>query len=70
MSLRDWWNKLTGAQRDAAVEHEAEREKMSPEERRFEDESVEDHAADESAEEHLGGFSPERLSEDDQPPTL
>jgi hypothetical protein len=70
MSLRDWWNKLTSGQREAAVEHEAEREKMSPEERHFDDEKIQDLAADEAAEEHLGGFNPERLSQDDQPPTL
>ena len=68
--LRDWWNKLMGRERDAAVEHEAEREHMSPAERKFDSESVEDIGADASAEEHLGGFSPERLSEDDQPPSL
>lgn len=66
--LRDWWNKLTGKQ--AAVEHEAEREQMSPEERRFDSERVEGHAADEAAEEHLGGFSTGNLEEDDRPPAL
>jgi hypothetical protein len=66
--LRDWWNKLTGKQE--AVEHEAEREQMSPEERKFDSERVEDHAADEAAEEHLGGFDPANLEEDDKPPTL
>jgi hypothetical protein len=66
--LRDWWNKLTGKQ--AAVEHEEEREQMSTEERRFDSESVEAHAAEEAAEEHLGGFSPESLEEDDRPPNL
>ena len=31
-------------------------------------ERVEDLQADESSVEHLGGFAPERLIEDDQPP--
>jgi hypothetical protein len=31
-------------------------------------ETVEDLQADESSIEHLGGFNPERLVEDDQPP--
>jgi hypothetical protein len=66
--LKEWWNKLTGKQE--AVEHEAEREQMSPAERQFDSERVEDHAADEVAEEHLGGFSPENLEEDDKPPSL
>ena len=53
---------------DAAVEREAEREKMSPAERRFEEESVDDIQADAFVSEHLGGINPERLVEDDEPP--
>jgi hypothetical protein len=52
---------------DAAVEREAEREKMSPAERRFEEESVDDIQADAFVSEHLGGINPERLIEDDEP---
>jgi hypothetical protein len=52
---------------DAAVEREAEREKMSPAERRFEEESVDDIQAEAFVSEHLGGINPERLIEDDEP---
>jgi hypothetical protein len=52
---------------DAAVERETEREKMSPAERRFEEESVDDIQADAFVSEHLGGINPERLIEDDEP---
>jgi len=41
---------------------------MSPAERRFVEESVEDHQADAFIEEHLGGVDPNRLVEDDRPP--
>jgi hypothetical protein len=51
----------------ATVEREAEREKMSPAERRFEEESVDDIQADAFVSEHLGGTNPERLIEDDEP---
>jgi hypothetical protein len=52
---------------DAAVEREVEREHMSPAERRFEEESVDDIQADAFVSEHLGGTNPERLIEDDEP---
>jgi hypothetical protein len=68
--LRDLWNKLMGRERDEAIERETEREQMSPEERHFEAESVEDIQADAVAEEHLGGFNPTELVEDDEPPRL
>ena len=63
--LRELWNRLTGAGRAEAVQREVEREQDSPAERRFEAESVEGHAADAVAEEHLGGFEPDELVEDD-----
>jgi hypothetical protein len=66
--LRDLWNRLIGRERARAVEHEAEREKMSPDERRFTKESVDDIQADAFVSEHLGGTDPERLVEDDEPP--
>ena len=65
--LRDFWNKLMGREREAAVEHEAERERMSDEERRFDRESVDDIQADAVAQEHLGGFEPTELVDDDKP---
>jgi hypothetical protein len=52
---------------DAAAQREAERERMSPAERRFEEESVDDIQADAFVSEHLGGINPERLIEDDEP---
>ncbi len=54
-------------ERAAAVERETELEHMSGAERRFEEESVEDHQADSFADEHLGGINPNRLIEDDDP---
>jgi hypothetical protein len=62
--LREWWNRLTG--RNEAVEREIEREEGSPAERDYE--SVEGHAADAVAEEHLGGFDPVRTFEEDDTP--
>jgi hypothetical protein len=52
----------------AAVDREVEREHMSPAERRFEEESVDDIQAEAFVSEHLGGINPERLIEDDEPP--
>ena len=55
-------------ERKEAVDREVELEHMSPAERRFEEESVEDHQADSFVSEHLGGIDPERLLDDDRPP--
>jgi hypothetical protein len=66
--MRGFWDRLIGRRRDAAARREAEEEQMSPAERRFVNESVEDHQADEFVEEHLGGIDPNRLLEEDQPP--
>ena len=55
-------------ERAAAVERKTELDRMSPAERRFEEESVEDHQADSFVAEHLGGINPERLLDDDEPP--
>ena len=41
---------------------------MSPAERDFVEESVDDRKADAAAEEHLGGGDPARLIDDDAPP--
>ena len=61
--MRDLWKRITRRR----VEGEAEREHMSPAERRYTAESVEDHQADEFVAEHLGGVEPDRLSEDEPP---
>jgi hypothetical protein len=66
--LRDFWNKLMGRERDAAIEREQDLEQMSPAERHFESESIDDIQADAVSEEHLGGFDPHELVEDDEPP--
>ena len=55
--LRNLWGKLTGTG-DAAKEHEAELEQMSPDERRFASESMEDIAADNMASDRYGGGAP------------
>jgi hypothetical protein len=62
--LKEFWSKLTGGRRAASAERAQEWEHMSPEERRFMSESVEDHTADEEAEAHLGGIDPDRFLED------
>ncbi len=71
--LRDIWNRLVQSRRQAAIDREIEKEQMSPEERRFAEESIEDMQADEFAREHLGGVDPDRLLGDgprreDEPP--
>lgn len=58
-----------GRSRQAALEREAEEEKMTPEERRFVEGSFQDRTADEFTEEHLGGPNPRPLEADeDEPP--
>ena len=57
--MRTLWNRIMRR----TVEREAEREQMSPAERRYTAESVEDHQADEFIAEHLGGHHAE-----DEPP--
>lgn len=66
--LRAFWNRLIGQTPANVAEREAEREDMSPAERQFTGESVDDIAADASSAERLGGFDPGRLVEDDEPP--
>jgi hypothetical protein len=67
--LRNLWNRLAGRETAAAERREAELEHMSPEEQKFERESIDDYQADEVAREHLGVIEPDRLLEDDSPPT-
>jgi hypothetical protein len=66
--LRNLWNRLVGREEAAAEKREAELEQMSPAERHFASESVEDVQADEFVSEHLGGIEPERLVDEDEPP--
>jgi len=53
--LRNLWGKLTGTGAQAR-EHEAELEEMSPEERDFASESMEDIAADNLASDRYGAW--------------
>ena len=68
MPVPRFWDRLFGRRRAAALKHEDEEQQMSKTERRFFDESVEDHQVDEFVDEHLGGINPNRLLGDDAPP--
>ena len=66
--LRGLWNKLVGRETDAAAKRETELEQMSPAERRFATEGVENIAAGEVSNERLGGGDPSPgLGEHDEP---
>ena len=65
--LREIWDKIARRRRDAAVEREVERERMSPEERRMTGESVDGLEADEFVGEVLGGTQPGQLRGEDEP---
>ena len=58
MGLKAFWDRLRGKQRAAADERVQEYEHMSPEERRFVSESVDDRAAELESEVRLGGSDP------------
>jgi hypothetical protein len=62
--LKDFLNRLMGRRQADTVERELERERGE----RLAGESYEDYQADELSEEHLGGFNPTELIEDDRPP--
>ena len=66
--LRSIWDWLVGRTRDSAGLREAEREQMSPAERRLSEESIDDFQADEFTGEHLGGIEPGRMLDEDEPP--
>lgn len=57
-------SRITQLLKKSATRREAEEPQISPAERRFVEEPVEDHAADTFAAEHLGGIDPERLLQD------
>jgi hypothetical protein len=63
--LGNLWDRLFGGSRRRRA---AERETMSPAERHFADESVEEMAADEFAGEHMGGIPPGHLIDGGGPP--
>jgi hypothetical protein len=57
--LKERWNRLMGGKSATAVEHEVEKEQMSPAERHDVEESIDDKKADVAAAEHLGGVVPD-----------
>lgn len=60
------WKRLLRWRRGELVGERADTAGMSPSERRFTHESVEDHQAEEFVKEHLGGVDPGRLLEDEE----
>ena len=65
--LRNLWGKLTGTGAQAR-KHEEELEEMSPDERHFATESMEDIAADNLVNERLGGFGTPSMRNHEEPP--
>jgi len=61
--LRDLWKRITGREKEAELA--SDWQAMTPEERAFENESVDDRAAELESEAHLGGFNPEREFEEE-----
>jgi hypothetical protein len=61
--LRELWDRLLGRGR-----HVPNRDDMSPEEREFREESVDELEADQFAGEVLGGIDPDRLLGNGAPP--
>ena len=66
--LKDLWARITGRRREEADEHADEFEHMSPEERRFVSESVDDRAAGLESDAHLSGGELESERQLDEPP--
>jgi len=65
--LRDFWNRRIRRTRTSTVEREAEREQMSPAERRFDEKSIDDIKADNLVGERLGDTQPEQRPDEDEP---
>jgi hypothetical protein len=65
--MGSWLNKLFGGNRTEKQEAELLTE-MSPADRRFAEESIEDHRADEFVGYRRTGVSPESFVQDDHPP--
>jgi|HubBroStandDraft_2_1064218.scaffolds.fasta_scaffold3124172_2 hypothetical protein len=65
--LKGLWSRLSGRRARADIEHEVERERMTPAERRVDAESFEDRQADLATRARLGGGDPDRLLPDDDP---
>jgi hypothetical protein len=56
--LRAFWTRVTGRGEADALERAVELSQMSPSERAFAEERVEDHAAEIESAAHLGGIDP------------
>ena len=65
--LRNFWSKLTGTG-SQAEKHEEELEEMSPDERHFASESMEDIAADNLVDERFGGVGSPSMRNHQEPP--
>ena len=59
--FRALWDRFIGRRGAAAEERALERQHMSPSERKFTDESVDDRQAEIESEAHFGGIDPNRL---------
>lgn len=66
--LRDFWNRLFRRTGESTVEREAEREQMSPAERHFDEESIDDIKADTVVDERFGTLEPGEPSGEGGPP--
>jgi hypothetical protein len=62
--LRDFWNRHIRRARASTVAREAEREQMSPDERRFDEESIDDLKADNLVDQRLGEIKTEEPSDE------
>jgi len=62
--LRDFWDRHIRRARASTVEREAEREQMSPDERRFDEESIDDMKADNLVKQRLGDVQTEHRSDE------
>jgi hypothetical protein len=59
--IRELWARIARRRDEEAIERAVEESQMSPAEREFVEERVEDHAADLESEAHLGGGDPKRV---------
>jgi hypothetical protein len=62
--LRRVWDRIARRRDAERIEQAVEERQMSPAEREYVEERIEDHAADLESEAHLGGKDPNRLLEE------
>lgn len=65
--LTELWMRITGRHREQSAERAQEYEHMSPEERTFVSESVDDRAARVETDAHFGAYEAESTGEDHAP---